>query len=108
MRFTKIPAPDFDLEKTLHSGQVFYWEKVGDGFVGAIGDRAVFVEQANNFLKVRCGGTPQPVPQRRTLPGIDAQYIPLNHPLAEICHSFPNDPVMTAASNFCRGLRIIR
>ena len=26
----EIPAPDFDLEKTLDSGQVFHWEKVGD------------------------------------------------------------------------------
>src|SRR5215510_4231710 len=108
MTFTKIPAPDFDLEKTLHSGQVFHWEKVGDGFVGAIGDRAVFVEQANNLLKVRCGGTPQPARQRRALPRVVERYFALDHPLAEICHSFPNDPVMTAASNFCRGLRIIR
>jgi len=29
----EIPAPDFDLEKTLDSGQVFHWEKVGKGFV---------------------------------------------------------------------------
>ena len=45
MKFTKIRAPDFDLEKTLDSGQVFHWEKVGDGFVGAIGDLPVYVEQ---------------------------------------------------------------
>ena len=45
MKFTKIRAPDFDLEKTLDSGQVFHWEKVGDGFVGAIGDLPVYVKQ---------------------------------------------------------------
>ena len=45
MKFTNIRAPDFDLAKTLDSGQVFHWEKVGDGFVGAIGDWAVYVEQ---------------------------------------------------------------
>jgi N-glycosylase/DNA lyase len=28
--------------------------------------------------------------------------------LAEICDSFPKDPVMNAARDFCRGLRIIR
>ena len=50
MKFTKIRAPDFDLEKTLDSGQVFHWQKVGDGFVGAIGDRALFiVEQRGEF-----------------------------------------------------------
>src|SRR4029077_8928666 len=37
-----------------------------------------------------------------------AHYFALDHPLAEICASFPNDPVMNAARGFCRGLRIIR
>lgn len=104
----EIPAPDFDLETTLNSGQVFHWEKAGDGFVGTIGDRAVVVEQANEVLKVRCGGTSQPARQRRALPGIVARYFALDHPLAEICESFPKDPIMSAARGFCRGLRIIR
>jgi N-glycosylase/DNA lyase len=37
-----------------------------------------------------------------------AHYFALDHPLAEICASFPNDPIMITARNFCRGLRIIR
>jgi N-glycosylase/DNA lyase len=32
----------------------------------------------------------------------------LDHPLAEICASFPDDPFMNSARLFCRGLRIIR
>jgi N-glycosylase/DNA lyase len=108
MKFTKIPGPDFDLEKTVNSGQVFHWQKVGDGFVGTIGDLAVFVEQTNDSLEVRCGGTPQPARQRRALPGIVARYFALDHPLAEIYESFPKDPTMDAARGFCRGLRIIR
>ena len=35
-------------------------------------------------------------------------YFALDHPLAEICASFPDDPVMNAARDFCHGLRIIR
>src|SRR5215471_15880075 len=108
MKFTKIPAPDFDLEKTVNSGQVFHWQKVGDGFVGTIGDRALYVEQRGDLLEVRCGGTPQPARQRRALPGLVARYFALDHPLAEICDSFPRDPTMNAARGFCRGLRIIR
>ena len=108
MNFTKIRAPNFDLEKTLDSGQVFHWQKSAGGFVGAIGDRAVFVEQADHVLKVGCGGTPQPARQWRPLPGIVARYFALDHPLAEICDSFPRDAVMNAARDFCRGLRIIR
>ncbi len=109
MKFTKIRAPDFDLEKTLDSGQVFHWQKVGDGFVGAIGDLRVYLEQRGEFLKVRFGGPPPSTPgSRSSLPGIVERYFALDHPLAEICDSFPKDPVMNAARNFCRGLRIIR
>ncbi len=116
MKFTKIRAPDFDLEKTLDSGQVFHWEKVVHGFVGTIGDRAVYLEQRGEFLRVRFGGPPlrlnsgqaAPTRETRALPGIIRHYFALDHPLAEICDSFPKDPVMNAARGFCRGLRIIR
>ena len=108
MKFTKIRAPDFDLEKTLDSGQVFHWQKVGDGFVGAIGDLPVYVEQRGEFLKVCDGEAPSRASEPRVLRGIVARYFALDHPLAEICDSFPKDPVMNAARNFCHGLRIIR
>ncbi|MGC2626507.1 MAG: DNA glycosylase, partial [Candidatus Udaeobacter sp.] len=107
MKLATILAPDFDLEQTLDSGQVFHWEKVRDGFVGAIGDRAVFVKQSHGMLKVRFGGALTKSP-RRLLPGIVERYFALDHPLAEICDSFPKDPVMNAARNFCHGLRMIR
>src|SRR5512140_3493551 len=105
MKFTKIRAPAFDLEKTLESGQVFHWQKVGDGFVGVIGDLPVYVEQRGNVLTVRDGEAVRS--PRRPLPGIVARYFALDHPLAEICDSFPKDPVMNAARDFCHGLRII-
>ena len=92
---------------TLNSGQVFHWEKIGDGFVGTIGERAVYVEQRDDVLKIRDGEARTRSP-RRTLPRIVADYFALDHPLAEICTSFPNDPVMSAAKEFCRGLRIVR
>ena len=108
MKLVEISAPDFDLEKTLDSGQVFHWAKLGNGFFGAIGDLPLYVEKKGDVLKVRCGGTPQPARQRRALPGIVAHYFALDHPLAEIWASFPDDPIMNAAREFCRGLRIIR
>jgi N-glycosylase/DNA lyase len=108
MKLIEIPAPDFDLEKTLNSGQVFHWEKIDNGFVGIIDGRAVYIEQHNQVLKVRFGGTPKPPRETRALPRTVAHYFALDHPLAEICASFPNDPVMNAARDFCRGVRIIR
>jgi N-glycosylase/DNA lyase len=108
MKFIKIRASDFDLAMTLDSGQVFHWEKAGDGFLGAIGDLAVYVEQGNDILKVRFGGPPKPARGPRALPGIVVRYFALDHALTEICDSFPKDPVMNTARDFCRGLRIIR
>jgi len=101
MKLTEIHAPDFDLAMTLNSGQVFHWDKIDNGFAGTIGDVAVYVEQRGEALKVRDG-------EARALPRIIAHYFALDHPLAAICASFPDDPAMNAARDFCRGLRIIR
>src|SRR5947207_11336559 len=110
MKLIEIPAPDFDLEKTLNSGQVFHWEKVGTGFVGTIGDVPVYVEQKNAILLIevasassRCFGK-----HGQNVHATIGHYFALDHPLARICASFPNDPIMNAARDFCSGLRIIR
>src|SRR5439155_5459353 len=108
MKLIEIRSPDFDLAKTLDSGQVFHWQKVGNGFVGTIGALPVYVTQEDDVLRVRCGPTPHPARQRRPLPGIVTNYFALDHPLVKICATFPDDPIMTAAGDFCRGLRIIR
>jgi N-glycosylase/DNA lyase len=97
MRRTTIAAPDFDLAMTLDCGQVFHWEKCSAGFVGTIGEEAVYVEQRGATLRVN-----------RRSAELARKYFALDHPLGEICASFPNDPIMNAARNFCRGLRIIR
>jgi len=118
MKLVEISAPAFDLAKMLDSGQVFHWEKIGHGFVGTISDLPIYVEQRGDVLKVRvgkgeldclkqssCGGARE---ERRIVSRTVAHYFALDHPPAEICASFPNDPIMIAARNFCRGLRIIR
>src|SRR5436190_23371053 len=76
-RMVAIPAPDFDLEMTLNSGQVFHWEKAGAGFVGTIDQYAVYAEQDDNLLKVRFGGTPKPTRETRVLPGMIVHYFAL-------------------------------
>jgi N-glycosylase/DNA lyase len=92
-----IAATDFDLARTLDSGQVFHWEKCGDGYAGTIGPLGVYVEQGRKRLLFR-GVTAEAI----------TNYFALDHPLAEICRSFPDDPAMSAARDFCQGLRIIR
>jgi N-glycosylase/DNA lyase len=110
MKMIEISAPDFDLAMTLDSGQVFHWQRAGNGFLGTIGDLPLYAEQRDQLLRANVA------PASSRYPGKDAQdahatikhYFALDHPLAEICASFPDDPMMNAARKFCRGLRIIR
>ena len=92
-----IVCADFDLARTLDSGQVFHWEKCDAGYAGTIGSKGVCVEQQGNRL---------------LFSGVQAEtiwnYFALDHPLAEICRSFPDDPAMREAQDFCQGLRIMR
>ena len=92
-----VPAPDFDLEKTLGSGQVFHWTRYGKGFVGAIAENPVYLEQAGESIRVLEGQSK-----------LAARYLALDHRLPEILETFPTDPVIKVAVEFCRGLRIIR
>jgi N-glycosylase/DNA lyase len=57
----------------------------------------MYVEQQGDALLVPAG-----------CEELASHYFGLDHPLAEICASFPDDPAMQAASEFCRGMRIIR
>lgn len=122
MKVTEVAAPDFDLAKTLNSGQVFHWDTIDNGFAGAIGERAVWVEQRGNSLcarleerapaspasSVRQINGPASQELRPPIADVITHYFALDHPLAQICASFPNDEAMDAAKEFCRGLRIIR
>ena len=131
MNLTRIDAPSFDLAITLNSGQVFHWEKVEAGFCGTIGERAVYVEQRGELLKIKIEGgalrrhrentvvrkvsrpTTAATAGSRELTSVSvarvvAHYFALDHPLEAICASFPRDPAMNAARDYCRGLRIIR
>ena len=104
----EIPAPKFDLAMTLDSGQVFHWEKAGKGFVGTIGDCAVYIEQSGNVLAAWNSGDKLDGLKPSSLRRLVTNYFALDHPLADICASFPSDPIMNDARDFCRGLRIIR
>jgi N-glycosylase/DNA lyase len=108
VKLIQIAAPDFDLEKTLNSGQVFHWEKVDGGFCGTIGNVAMYLEQRGDVLE---GGAPATPDSRELVPPLAellGHYFALDHSLAQICASFPDDKLMNTAREFCRGLRIIR
>jgi N-glycosylase/DNA lyase len=93
----EIDVAEFDLARTLDSGQVFHWQKSGAGFAGAVDGTPVYVEQRGGRLAVPAGNEES---VRR--------YFALDHSLTEIRASFPRDDAMRAAAEFCRGMRIIR
>jgi len=93
----RLHAPGFDLKLTLESGQVFNWHTHDDGFVGLIADRPARIEQRDDWLFIE-GVTPETV----------VHHFALDHPMAEILDSFPEDEAMRAATAACPGLRIMR
>ncbi len=98
MRLHSVPAPHFDLEKTLNSGQVFHWTQHGKGFVGAIAENPVYLEQVGETIRVvwetiEAGGAL--FSSGSSAPGNSARL-------------FLRDPVIKVAVEYCRGLRIIR
>ena len=96
-RLASLAVAEFDLELTLGCGQVFHWTPEGAGYLGMIEDQPVYVEQRAGAFLV----TPAAEELAR-------RYFALDHPLAEIYASFPADPAMSAALEFCRGMRIVR
>jgi len=95
-KLNSIPAPDFDLIATLASGQVFHWIAEGHGFRGVICKIAYYIEKKGELLLTDASSE------------LVTRYFALDHPLAEIYRSFPSDPAMAAALDYCRGIRIIR
>jgi N-glycosylase/DNA lyase len=92
-----LQALDFSLELTLDCGQVFHWQRSGEGWAAVIGELPTFIEQRGGEIFVPAGHEEQ---VRR--------YFALDHPLGEIYETFPEDPAMAEALSYCRGLRIIR
>jgi len=93
----EVATADFDLEATLGCGQVFHWVREGAGWLGAGGAAALYVEQGEGRIFVPAG-----------MEEMAGRYLALDHPLAEICATFPDDAAMAEAARFCRGLRIVR
>lgn len=92
------PETPFSLNQTLSCGQVFRWDRAGNGWWhGVVEDRAIKIRQDKRRLRYE---------------GADREFIDnyfsLDQDLASIIASFDRDPFIHAAVERCRGLRIIR
>jgi N-glycosylase/DNA lyase len=92
-----LGTPALSLDLSLQSGQAFHWMRDGEGWIGAIGTQAVYLEQRAGELWVNREGT-----------AAARAYLALDHPLEAIHASFPQDPTMQEALQFCGGMRILR
>ncbi len=97
MPSVEIPSPAFDLAKTIESGQVFHWFRNADNWSGLIGREIAELQPLEGRLRILRGN-----------PDRVAHYFALDHPLAGIAATFPKDPALAAAVEFCHGLRIMR
>lgn len=96
-RAIAVNPSTFSLTATLECGQVFHWRRHDAGYLGMIGDAPCYIEQRGDHLLVPAG-----------LEDRVRHYFALDHPLAEICATFPDDPAMNAARDFAAGMRILR
>ncbi len=96
--FTLKDDQHFTLDLTLSCGQVFRWERQPDGWwTGVVGDRVIRIRQEGNRLEYSGAG-------RKFI----THYFALDTDLPAIVSSFDRDPVIHAAAEQCRGLRLIR
>lgn len=95
--FARLPGDGLDLAATLTCGQVFHWRRCGEGWLGAVGEVPVYLQQEGEQVRVNAEASE-----------VAAHYLALDHPLEQIYASFPLDEPMAAALAYCRGLRIVR
>ncbi|MDD1692901.1 MAG: 8-oxoguanine DNA glycosylase [Methanoregula sp.] len=88
----------FSLDQTLSCGQVFRWDRTGDGWwYGVIGRRVIRIRQAGMRLTFK--GAPA---------SFISHYFSLDVDLSPILSSIDRDPFIHAAISQCNGLRLIR
>lgn len=93
---TLRPDQPFNLDHTLSCGQVFRWEQRNGWWYGVVGERVLKVRQEKDTLTFHGAG-------RKFF----RDYFQLDADLPKIHNSIDRDPVIHAAIEAYRGLRIV-
>src|SRR5262249_3759395 len=92
---------DYDLDATLDSGQAFRWSRQENAWVGVIGA---------HWVRLRGDGFS--ITAETAIPVVDwtwlEDYLQLRLDLGAVLRTFPDDDPLRAATQFCRGLRLLR
>ena len=100
----RIPVRELNLEATLESGQVFGFDRKGEGlYEGPIGAWRVELARRPARVEVRTLAGPSPVPA----PVVRA-YFDLERDLGPVYRILGADPRLEAAAARFRGLRVVR
>jgi N-glycosylase/DNA lyase len=92
---------DYDLGATLNSGQAFRWESAGSGWEGVVAGRWVYLEGRLDGVRARVVKDPGDWEWL-------VRYLQLEVDMDRVMASFPKDPVLQAAVQRHRGLRLLR
>ncbi len=92
-----LRVSEFDLRRTLESGQIFHAMPEGNGWQVLVDRTPLYAEQRRLGLYVQAA-------QEQ----LARNYFALDHPLRAVYAKFPSDPFSRAALAACRGLRILR
>lgn len=96
----RLPAPDFSLEHTLESAQLFRVAKRGGGYVAQAGDLRFFARQDGDVLEIAAPA------------GSDgrffAHFFALDELAGGIFDRLARLPELAEAVEACRGLRLLR
>jgi len=96
-KLATVPAPEFDLRRTVESGQIFHAMPAAQGWQILMDRTPLYAEQMDGALRVSAGKE-----------ALARRYFSLDHPLEAIYAAFPGDPFSQSALASCRGLRILR
>ena len=104
MKALHFSVHDYDLRKTLESGQTFHWDQVSENsWEGMIAGRWIRLSQFR--------------PDRITAQGVHGigevkeeivQFLQLDVDIRSVIKGFPDDPLMRAAVQARTGLRLLR
>jgi N-glycosylase/DNA lyase len=88
----------FSLDQTLGCGQVFRWDRMGDGWwYGVVGDRVIKIRQDDSKLSFKGAQA-----------AFIRHYFSLDLDLNQVIASIDRDPFIHSAISRCHGLRLIR
>ncbi|MDG1892339.1 MAG: DNA glycosylase [Verrucomicrobiota bacterium] len=104
MHLSSISVRDYDLRKTLTSGQVFHWTQVGTGsWESAWSGSWVRLSQHRPGKVVIETDDTSPA-----FHGLMRDYLQLDLAVGPVIATFPSDPLMQTAIQAQRGLRLLR